>query len=132
MTFEETREDFVLDKVDLDIIEEIATLDPSNGNEFFKNQVVRFKEFAQEQLDEMKEGIDKKDRAMIEACAHSIGGAAANFGASELAAMLLHVEKNTQTLKFAELESTYEDVGSELKEFIEFLGNYLDKRSANH
>ena len=68
-----------MDKVDLEIIEEIATLDPSNDNEFFKNQVVRFREFAQEQLYEMKEGIDKKDRAMIEACAHSIGGGSSKF-----------------------------------------------------
>ena len=115
-------------KVDCEIIDEIAAMaDPMDPN-FFTEQVDRFKKYNHELQEKLQIAVDSRCRDSIESIAHSMAGSAGSFGARNLANLCNKLEINALDYSTKEIIDTLQSIKYESEYFYDFLNQYQYKR----
>ncbi|MCB9228731.1 MAG: Hpt domain-containing protein [Deltaproteobacteria bacterium] len=115
-----------MERYDLELIGEVASLDRSEDCSFFRSQMQRFHEHSQQHMGLMREALSNGDMAAIEASAHAMGGSAVSFGAAYLGSVLRRIEVDCRQMTAEVLRGEIHLVGEELAIFREFLEEYVE------
>lgn len=87
-----------------------------------------------ESLPEFEKSIDVsfhlQDRANLERSAHTLKGAVSNFYAEKCRSMLFQLEKGAKNLSWPELQTLWDQVKTELQNFIRVFKVFLESRAA--